>query len=201
MLDKHLTLRNELKRSYLIQRLHKPERPLKIAGKEIVDNPFSFGGGLVNGGISKEGMNLLRSIFSFDYMGSAEFEWGAVPAAISFLAEQSEKKNIVVGAINCLPVTKGEELVYYVCPIPYEEEVKKRLQALRQMKDKNICLKEHCGLKEYFDTTSERAEYAKRNLGWLELDNGFAFFVDKEMFDKFCKLLEIPDVKDEGIAE
>ena len=170
MSDKPLTLNKELERSYLIQRLHKPQPSMKIAGTEIVDNPFSFGGGLVNGGLSKEAMNLLRGIFSFDYMGAAEFEWGAVPAAIAFLAEQSEKKNIVAGAINFLPVEKGEELVYYVCPIPYEEEVKKRIGALRRM-DKDIRLMEHCGLKEYFDEIHEkRKEWARQNLGWLELE-------------------------------
>jgi hypothetical protein len=185
MIDK-LTLQTELKSSYLIQRLQKPVI-MKVAGK-IVDNPFSFGGGLINGGISKEGMNLLRGIFSFDYMGSAEFEFGAVPAALSFLVEQRAKENIVASAIDFI---HGEQIVYYVCPKPYEEEVKKRIGQLRRM-DKEICLKEHCGLKEYFNEKDERrSQYAKKNVGWLEIDNGFAFFVDKEMFDKFCTLLGI----------
>ena len=49
-------------RSWLIQRLNKPrEYEGKLKGLE---NAFSFGGGLVNGGLSKEAMELLN----FDYM-------------------------------------------------------------------------------------------------------------------------------------
>ncbi len=54
--------------SWLIQRL-KPAYPGLV--QLWVDNPFAFGGGLRNGGLSGEAMNLLRGIFSFDYMGAA----------------------------------------------------------------------------------------------------------------------------------
>lgn len=58
--------------------------------------PFAFGGGKVNGGISPDVMKLLNKVFSFDYMGSAEFEWGAVPTAIKSLFTNSttEKSEI-----------------------------------------------------------------------------------------------------------
>ena len=46
----------EMKRSYLVQRLRKPR------GWELTkDNPFSFGGGLQNGGLSGEAMSLLTA--------------------------------------------------------------------------------------------------------------------------------------------
>ena len=81
-MERKLELLKEMKRTYLIQRLEKP-RTLKIAGVELKDNPFSFGGGLRNGGLSKDATDLLRPLFSFDYMGAAEFEFGAVPEALS----------------------------------------------------------------------------------------------------------------------
>jgi hypothetical protein len=77
-----LHLHNPMKDSYLIQRLHKPES-WRIKGK-VLDNAFSFGGGLKNGGLTTKALDLLRDIFSFDYMCAAEFEFGAVPAALSF---------------------------------------------------------------------------------------------------------------------
>lgn len=78
----------DLDRSWLVQRLRKPpKREHPIFGK---DNPFSFGGGLQNGGLSGEAMDLLREVWSFDYMGAAEFEWGAVPEALSRLAKAKQ---------------------------------------------------------------------------------------------------------------
>ncbi len=192
MMDK-LYLKPELGRSYLIQRLHKPMNFSKFGFK---DNPFSFGGGLLNGGISKEGMNRLREIFSFDYMGSAEFEWGAVPAALQFLAEQRFADKLVANLVDVSPNANEKNIVYYVCPVQYENDVVQRIKELRKIdglgnRNSSIILKEHCGLKEYFSETGKWSEYAKRNIGWLELDNGFIFFTDKEVFDKFCAFFGI----------
>jgi len=183
MFDK-LFLREKMQESYLIQRLQKPLYFVRKdeEGNEIkIDNPFSFGGGLVNGGLSKEAMGLLREIFSFDYMGSAEFEFGAVPAALQFLAEQSEAKNLVTGVV---------ESVYYLCPREYEKEVQKRISTFKNgLKGGRMPeTKEHVGLRDYFDRDDA---YSKKNLGWLEIDNGYAFFVDGEMFTKFCTILGV----------
>ena len=176
MFDDKLSIRKEMKTSYLIQRLHKPSH-FMVAGKKM-DNPFSFGGGLRNGGLNEEAMSLLRNILSFDYMGSAEFEWGAVPEALHFIAKQITKKNVVTGNVDD---------VWFLCPSEYEKEVRNRISALRQ---DEYCWhkKEFCGLRDYFESDSE---YAKRNVGWLELNNGYAFFVDMEMFEQFCQLFGI----------
>jgi hypothetical protein len=188
-----LYLRKEFTRSYLIQRLHKPYKHASM-------NPFSFGGGLTNGGLSKEAFELLSNIFEFDYMGSAEFEFGAVPAALQFLADQTIAKNIVAAVIDVSP-TINRELVYIVCPLTYKAEVIKRIKELRHVGgygniQSNIQLKEYCGLKEYFIEKDPRyIIYAKEKVGWVELDNGFIFFTDKEMFDKFCNLFGIDVVE------
>lgn len=179
MFEEKIVVKKLMRESYLIQRLHKPST-FNIAGK-IIDNPFSFGGGYKNGGLSGKAMDFIRDIFSFDYMGSAEFEFGAVPAALNFLADQAGKSNLIASNISL----GNNEIVYYLCPCPYKEEIEKRIKILRTNK---IHLKEYCGLNHYFD---EDSEYAKRNVGWLELDNGFMFFVDKEMFEKTCSLFGI----------
>jgi hypothetical protein len=172
-----LQLRPVMRTSYLIQRLHKPVNNA-VMGNLV--NAFSFGGGLVNGGLSKDAMKILRDICSFDYMGSSEFEWGAVPAALQFIAEQAGNKNIVVGELHF----NTNEVVYWIAPKEYKKEVKNRIMQLR--KDEYAWQKqEHCGLKDYFDRTDE---YGERNVGWIELDNGYAFFTDKDMAEKFFKL-------------
>ena len=40
-----------------------------------------------NGGLSNEAMDLIRGIWSFDYMGASEFEWGAIPKALGEIAK------------------------------------------------------------------------------------------------------------------
>lgn len=50
-------------------------------------NPFAFGGGLVQGGLSKAALAALP--FRFDYMGAAEYEWGAVPECLYTMAENA----------------------------------------------------------------------------------------------------------------
>lgn len=163
-----LTLNYEMKRPHLIQRLNKPLDSL---------NPFAFGGGLQNGGLSDKAMDKLKNIFSFDYMGSAEFEWGAVPAALDFIAEQKDS------------LTSGIHLgVYYICPGPYEEGVKAVITTLLE-DERSLRLKVNCGLSERINNPQDN--YRKDNDGWLELDNGFFFFIEKEMFENTKRLFGI----------
>jgi hypothetical protein len=176
-----LTLNNEMKHTWLIQRLKQPERPWKVGDNIVKDNPFSFGGGVKNGGLSDKAMDLIRDIFSFDYMGAAEFEWGAVPAAILFIGEQSLKHNLIASRTEC----HKDEIVFYICPTEYRTEVINRIHDIREDK---LQLCEWAGLNYYFD---DKKYTPKNTVGWLELDNGFMFFVDRIMFDKTCKLFGI----------
>lgn len=173
MFDK-MYLKDKMDQSYLIQRLAKPIGTI---------NPFSFGGGLVNGGLSKGAMEILKEIFSFDYMGAAEFEWGAVPAAIKFIAEQAgEKGEGVVSGEHC-----G---VYYICPKSYEAGVKDVVNNLLA-NESAMRLKEYCGLKEAITPRVGPGSYRKNIVGWLELNNGFFFFTDHEMFENTKRLFGI----------
>jgi hypothetical protein len=171
MFDIGPELRKEMKRSWLIQTLLEPNF------NELF-NIFSFGGGLINGGFGKEAMNLIRNVCSFDYMGAAEFEWGAVPNTFRFLAEQSIKRNLSVGELTL----NKDEVVYYICPKPYEKEVIERIKLLRKGE---MQLKCGIGFDRYFEPLKNSGEYYTRRKGWIELDNGFMFFVDKQMYENF----------------
>lgn len=159
-----------MKKPYLIQRLNAPHN-------NVLASAFSFGGGLVNGGISKEGMQLLKSIFSFDYMGSSEFEWGAVPTALQELVKSN--------------LTTTEHLnVYIIAPKEIMDDVKDWITLA--VKDKQEYTKEYVGLKQAL-----AKEQYSRTLGWLKIENDkyckepFMFFVDKTMFESTCKLFDI----------
>lgn len=157
-----------MKTPYLIQRL---KRPIGTT------NPFSFGGGRVNGGLSPEASSILKSIVRFDYMGAAEFEWGAVPQALNSLAKADL-------------ITAKHNNVFLIVPKNIVEDVKNWIDLA--IEDKQPHTKERIGL---------RAAIAKEKyndtVGWLKIESNdycyepFMFFIDEEMFNNMCKLFGI----------
>lgn len=185
-----------LERSWLVQRLERPRR----------HNPFSFGGGLRNGGLSDDAMKMLDGIFTFDYMGAAEFEWGKVPAALQHIAQKAAQGDIDVQSID-VPLTevplpwstsktkqdiKEDDVatIYVVAPTTYFPEIVERIQDLASEKAR---------LKEGTRLTSALHDPTETEIaGWLEIDNGFFFTTDRTMFDKFTALMGI-DVPEEAV--
>ena len=178
-------------RSWLVQRLGKPHG---------VDNPFSFGGGLKNGGLSDDAMGLLRGIFSFDYMGAAEFEFGAVPKAFRKIAEQADAGklsafvfDVDVSTIepdfrdkraNIEPETFRS--VYVIARDEDRAEVTERIRGWATERYNN--LKETTRLAS---TLRPFHEWDGDVVGWLELNNGFMFFTDKDMWEKTAELFGV----------
>jgi hypothetical protein len=184
--------------SWLVQRLEKPHS-FKVAGKDV-DNPFSFGGGIKNGGLSEDAMSLLRPIFSFDYMGAAEFEFGAVPKALSKIAKFAEAGTLTTQEIE-IPFTEiarswqhkdtpdlrtGSIKIYVLCNADHDE-VEARIRSWAA-KDYNDDLKESTRLSA---ALRQEDEWDARKVGWLELDNGFMFFCDREVFARTAGLFGI----------
>lgn len=176
--------------SWLIQRLEEPWGGMGA----IKDNPFNFGGGLKNGGLSDEAMDLLRPIFSFDYMGAAEFEFGAVPKALSGMVEADDldawEFSILYSKI-AKPFTfrDGEEEIsppkpreraslYVIAPAKWRDAIEERIAALASKKPPR--LKEGTRMADVLRPTN--TPYPTKVRGWLELDNGFLFFADRDMW-------------------
>lgn len=186
-----------LNKSWLIQRL---DKPFKATGPLGADNPFAFGGGYKNGGLSDDAMALLRDIFSFDYMGAAEFEFGAVPEALTEIAKAAEKGELVAHTFefdksriekdwrkNAVQPT-GTATIYVLCVKGDEAEIQSRIEGWASERY-NSELKESTRLADVLDVDSQR--YTVRTAGWLELNNGYMFFTDKEMFDKTASLFGV----------
>lgn len=173
-------------------------------------NAFSFGGGYVNGGLTKAAMSLLKNICSFDYMGAAEFEFGAVPAAFNVMAGQAAKNELVAGKVKlkghtqdydaeerrAVPGTKVEKefSVFFLCHKDWVEEVGARIHGFAANKydrtKERVCLHEALFPTYKWDT---------RVQGWLELDNGFIFTIDPAMFQKFADVFGVK-VEDEPVS-
>ncbi|NBQ67347.1 MAG: hypothetical protein EBU46_00335 [Nitrosomonadaceae bacterium] len=188
-----------MKRSYLIQRLEKPwgaDGPLAE-----VANLFSFGGGYINGGLSKAAMSMLRNICRFDYMGAAEFEFGAVPAAFNVIATQGFNKELVARQVTLkghtqqydenhrgIPGTRVEQdyTVYIICHKDWADEVVSRILGFSAGETGQT--KERVGLQQ---AIHPQRDWDRNICGWLELDNGFIFTIDATMFQRFAEVFGV----------
>jgi hypothetical protein len=179
------TATTDLRRSWLVQRLNKPRGTATILG---ADNPFAFGGGMKNGGLSDEAMGLLRDIFSFDYMGAAEFEFGKVPKALQAIAKRADTlaafsfpitlSKVEADFRDKRPAPEGTGTVYVLCPGDWADAVQARIEAWAAEaynRDLKETLKLSGALRPFHEWDHETA-------GWLELDNGFMFFTDRDMW-------------------
>lgn len=191
------TMMNSESRSWLVQRLLKPfesdgHNEDSILHKLGSANPFAFGGGLVNGGFTTEAMQLMNKLFRFDYMGSAEFEFGAVPKAFRKLIDSNlvTLQMPVQGKADSLnehkyPGTVGAE-VYVICDVMDKDEIIRRLVkwALNKPSLKDPM---HFGSSIVKDAAGDKCNA----YGWFELNNGFMFFIDKTMFEGVAELLGV----------
>ncbi len=186
--------------SWLVQRLQKPlQSAHPVLGK---DNPFAFGGGLRNGGIPQAGMDLLREIWRFDYMGAAEFEFGAVPEALSRLAKADlchfafdiPLREVAANWRDKSKETpEGEATIYVICPSGWKQEVERRIRgwaADDYPKEREFQLKESTRLASSLRPVED---WDRDICGWLEIDNGFLFFSDEEMWGRASALFGLEE--------
>lgn len=161
--------------SYLVQRLNP-----SLGGGQMgaLAEAFSFGGGLRNGGISKDAMSLLRPLFSFDYMGSAEFEFGAVPDALNRIAERAGK-----GRLGWTSFELDGTQLWVIADSDDLEEAERRVRSWALPHGERPRMKESTHL----DGVLSGEEWV-RVRGWLELDNGWFAFADRPMFEGVARL-------------
>lgn len=182
----------EMKRSWLVQRLERPSGGFFGAK----DNPFSFGGGYKNGGLTDEAMDLLRGVFSFDYMGAAEFEFGAVPEALSSIVHNVKKYQAFSFTFPLADVAghwkdeskvapEGDATIYVICHKDHVDEVQTRIKEWAGPTRDD--LKESTRLANALRPDERDTD----RCGWLELNNAFFFFSDEEMWQNTARLFGI----------
>ena len=165
-----LKLRSKMTPTSRLQRLTKP-----------TGNDIYSGGGLKNLGLSPKAVDLLSPVFGFDYMGDAGFEFGAIPQALTFIWTEAQKNRFLFFGSKI--VSGSYTQIHYICPRTYKPSVKKTIEGLLTNEDK-MGLDRPCGLQTSLDQTNSQPDV----VGWLEVDNGFFLFTNKNMFQKTKKL-------------
>jgi hypothetical protein len=144
-------------------------------------------------------------------MGAAEYEFGTIPRmfkelvrdskqlkAFKFTIERSElavnpgraweerkqaKGKAVVPPVPSTPVT-----IYALCRKAQADQVEKRIRAIAAEK---IKVRDSPQLSQALDPIRE---WDRKIVGWLELNNGFFWFIDEEMWKNTAAMfgLEVP---------
>lgn len=172
-------------------------------------NPFAFGAG--GGRLTAEAMKILAPIFSFEYMGAAEYEFGAVPAGLNKIYQHASTKNLFFSTLNIAVKDvkinrehrRDEKLrTWTSCPVYVigsktdQTEIERRVTLIATDEDK--CLRDmwkrglHEGLSLHDPAQLNRFILVEPTyepvVGWLELENGFFFTVDPIMAEKFAAI-------------
>jgi hypothetical protein len=198
-----------VRETWLIQRLSKPPRD---EFHQKIERVFSFGGG--GSGLSDEAWKILHTLFSFEYMGAAEYEFGAPNRALYELTRHGD-------VVSCKFQIRGTQIKenwwrshrrqldrYKVL----DEARKKGVKAPRAKKPKKaeipdaeigvVCrapdreevearirllAKGQLKVRDspcFTNALDPVEDHDRRHCGWLEVSNGFLFFTDLEMWKK-----------------
>ena len=191
-------------RSWLVQRILQP-REYRDAVDSLNMGAFTDGG-LSRGGFTDEDNRKMKTIFRFDYMGAAEFEFGAVRDAMYLMLEDGKdlvgktipmqyvyKPHFWEGRYEGGPVIDegatltGQRNVFIIARKKHMKEVIEKLKLWAcegpQMKEPPCFDKE---------MTGRWKDELMAPVGWFEIDNGFMWFIDDNMYKGMCWLMEVP---------
>ena len=173
--------------SYLVQRLKKPyDNP---DPKTILEMMSAYG--LAATGLSDEARKILRSVCVFDYMGSAEYEFGSIPRTFREMVKDIQKLTAFGTGVSfkyhnwrTKKNVEGTRTIYIICRFDDIDEIVKRIREMA------VGTSQHKERPEVDESLAEY-EYSKDTYGWLELDNGYMFFKEERMWKNFCTMFGV----------
>lgn len=136
----------------------------------------------------RENKTKIDKYFNCDYMGSAEFEFGALPESIGLLRAMAAEGNLLLEDFGVAGPNK-EVITWIIChkdsSFPDARKMLERLAA----KDRTLYLKEPTYYDECF--VKPRFERSIETHGWLVLDKQYPlfFFVEPNMAEEVFKEL------------
>jgi len=188
-----------VKRTDLIQRLQRLMPHEASAHRRAQPPSRAYRDALLAGPTIPAAIRAMRdALFSFDYMGSAEFECGVIPHALRETAREADHF-----IAKTLTIKKTEIADRYAHTRSAQPSRDQRVYVLARPDHMNhaeavIRACAHDGLRLQEATHLPRALCADPECftaGWLELDNVFWFFTDRVMFRGVCALYGIDPEK------
>lgn len=145
---------------------------------EVIEKPYLIQRAKFEKHASKDAKGI-DSLLRFDYMGAAEFEFGALPKSLKRVREEIEQYTSFQYSFKNNPT----KLVTVFCKKEQIEEVTKVLELLVAGK---IHLKGHCDL-NYFVKPIEGRDPSWYNDFWWDIINDFFFWKFNPDFDQRIK--------------
>lgn len=167
-------------RSNLIQRLRTPYRN-SFLGR--LKHSVSFG--VWGSGLTEDDRDKMIPIADFDWMCAVEFDGGAISDVLDTMTRRelvSYQMPVRTSPYDYNPGVRPihgrfEATVYVICPVGIQEETAKRIQ--------KFGFEEPFGVKRrvYLEKSIRQLATAQkpRNVGWIEMDNNFMFFLSRQM--------------------
>ena len=169
-------------RSWLVQRLERPFKDVKAPAPSSKYRDALLAGG----DVPAEFTAMRGGILRFDYMGSSEFEFGAIPRALHEMARTASAFKSTTITIPKGEIDRGmrgasgptrDGMVYLLARPEHRAHAEALIRETARDRFKPR-------LKEipYLGRALCEGDEA-HTAGWLELDNLFWFFTDKRMHD------------------
>lgn len=160
------------KTPHLVQRLLKPYERMNKFEEGII----------VKKGLVGETADIIGHIMDFQYMGSAEFEWGALPKSLEYAIRYAKDDDYVSCEIDVFSHNSNIHPVFYICHKDMEEQVVSWI--IKAAKNLHPRCKEGVGLQNSIDNKDKHDPQMRSfvTVGWYDLENRFWFFTDRKMF-------------------
>ena len=121
----------------------------------------------------------IDQLLKFDYMGSAEFEWGALLESLKRIRRRQEKYTQFEFTFENFE----DKPIMILCKKSDKEELPK---ILAQITDRELRLKEYCDLEDYLKGN----KYSGVSDFWWDIENDYFFWrSNEELNEEFIKHL------------
>ena len=192
-----------LQSTHLVQRLLPPTKG-RLGGPGGIAPHRVFGGAML--GLSEKAWDVLDAVCTVDYMGAAEYEFGKLPTTLNAIVDLTKTGVLRSFAFTLAPHERklswdrtwhGTKrplppaqtvTLFGFCKESDLPEVQDRIRALAN-EDKSFYVKGSTNLVSSLDLTSREAD--RTPCGWIELDNLFMFFSDRNMWEGFCQIFGV----------